>query len=321
VYWTRTQRETRVARLARRVVGWLALALLTLAFALGSAAAVSAATPALSVRSASGPPGTQVTVEGDGFPDRTRVTLSWDGSSDGLPRPWANRNGSFSIRLTVPANAAPGAHTLRASAEGSQASTTFQVTSAGPSATATKPAATPTATSPAPTATRIPSATPVPPTATAQPSPTSVPPSASPTTVPATPTGTTSGAFQEQLLSRVNAARATAGVAPLTLNASLNRAAQDYAALMAATGCFAHDCPPEPNFARRAEAAGYTGWRTLGENIAYGQRTADEVHDAWMNSSGHRANILNPSFREFGAGLAYSASGRAYWVEEFGARP
>jgi uncharacterized protein YkwD len=263
-----------------------------------------------------------VTVEGDGFPDRTRVTLSWDGSSDGLPRPWANRNGSFSIRLIVPANAAPGAHTLRASAEGSQASTTFQVTTAGPSATATatKPAATPTATSPAPTATRVPSATPVPPTATAQPSPTSVPPSASPTTVPATPTGTISDAFQEQLLSRVNAARAAAGVAPLTLNASLNRAAQDYAALMAATGCFAHDCPPEPNFARRAEAAGYTGWRTLGENIAYGQRTADEVHDAWMNSSGHRANILNPSFREFGAGLAYSASGRAYWVEEFGAR-
>ena len=185
------------------------------------------------------------------------------------------------------------------------------MTSTGPAATATRQAATPTAAPPTATATPVPSATPAPPTPTAQPSPTGI---------PATPTGTTSGAFQEQLLARVNAARAAAGVAPLTLNASLNGAAQNYAALMAATGCFAHDCPPEPNFARRAEAAGYTGWRTLGENIAYGQRSVDEVHNAWMSSSGHRANILNPDFREFGAGLAYNASGRAYWVEEFGAR-
>ena len=108
MFWTRTQRGTRGARLARRVVGWLVLALLPLAFVLSTAAA-GAATPALRAGPAAGPPGTQVTVEGDGFPDRTRVTLSWDGSSDGLPRPRASRDGSFSVRLTVPANAAPAA--------------------------------------------------------------------------------------------------------------------------------------------------------------------------------------------------------------------
>ena len=89
---------------------------------------------------------------------------------------------------------------------------------------------------------------------------------------------------------------------------------------MAASGCFSHSCPPEPSMVRRAETAGYTSWTNLGENIAYGQRTADEVFQAWMNSSGHRANILNPAFRDLGVGLAYNGSGRPYWVQSFGAR-
>jgi uncharacterized protein YkwD len=297
-------------------VGWLALVLLSIAFAAIPAAGADAAAPALTVRPGGGAPGTDVIVEGDGFPDRTRVTLSWDGASAGLPRARAGRDGSFSVRLTVPADATAGQHTVGASADGSQASTTFQVTvpAGAPTATATRPAATATATRPAATATATRPAA----TATATPSPTATAAPSAPTSVP--PTSAPSGSFQEQLLARVNAARAAAGAPALTLNASLNGAAQSYAQQMASTGCFAHDCPPEPSFSRRAELAGYTDWRTLGENIALGQRSVDEVHNAWMNSSGHRANILNPNFREMGAGLAYNASGRPYWVEEFGAR-
>jgi uncharacterized protein YkwD len=54
-----------------------------------------------------------------------------------------------------------------------------------------------------------------------------------------------------------------------------------------------------------------------GENIAYGQRTPEEVMNAWMNSSGHRANILNPSYNQIGVGVAKSANGTFYWTQEF----
>jgi uncharacterized protein YkwD len=118
----------------------------------------------------------------------------------------------------------------------------------------------------------------------------------------------------------VNGARAQAGLQPLSISGPLGQAAQRYAETMASSGCFSHGCPPEPSMVRRAEAAGYTSWTNLGENIAYGQRTADEVFQAWMSSSGHRANILNPAFRDLGVGLAYNGSGRPYWVQSFGAR-
>ena len=303
-------REPREARPGRRVAGWLALVLLTLALASGPAARADAAAPSLTLRPAGGPPGTTVTVDGAGFTSRTRVTLSWDDASNGLARPLAGRDGSFSVRLTVPADAAAGSHTLHAVAGGSQASATFQVNAPGgtPTATATR-SVTATATTAPATATATATATAIPTSTAAPSSPTSVPPTSSP-----------SGSFRDTLLARVNAARDAVGAPALALNASLNGAAQSYAEQMAASGCFAHDCPPEPSFSRRVELAGYTNWSTLAENIANGQRTVDDVHNAWMGSSGHRANILNPSFSEMGAGLAYNSLGRPYWVQEFGAR-
>ena len=61
-------------------------------------------------------------------------------------------------------------------------------------------------------------------------------------------------------------------------------------------------------------------YRTAAENIAYGQKTAKAVMDAWMNSSGHRANILNANVKEIGVGAATSSGGTIYWTQMFVAR-
>ena len=64
-------------------------------------------------------------------------------------------------------------------------------------------------------------------------------------------------------------------------------------------------------------ASGYPyGW--WGENVAFGYTTGDSVMVAWMNSTGHRANILSPDYRDIGIGCAYSAGHVAYWTQDFG---
>jgi uncharacterized protein YkwD len=118
----------------------------------------------------------------------------------------------------------------------------------------------------------------------------------------------------------VNAARRVSGLAPLAYNTALERAGQSYAETMASTSCFDHTCGPVPDFTRRAEQAGYTPWTRLGENIAWGYRTADEVFNAWMNSPSHREHILEPAFRDMGLGVAYGGSGGIYWSQEFGSQ-
>ena len=75
-----------------------------------------------------------------------------------------------------------------------------------------------------------------------------------------------------------------------------------------------------PNFVDRDVQAGYTPWTTLAENVAAGQQTPEAVVAAWMNSAGHRANILNPSFRDIGVGVAKGGSYGIYWAQEFGAQ-
>jgi len=73
----------------------------------------------------------------------------------------------------------------------------------------------------------------------------------------------------------------------------------------------------------RSTAAGYE-WKTIGENIAEGQFSVDEVMRTWMNSPAHRKNILNPSFTDLGVGLVASRGKdgkyRVAWVQNFGAR-
>lgn len=126
-----------------------------------------------------------------------------------------------------------------------------------------------------------------------------------------TSTGTSSAA--QAVLAEVNAARAQNGLSALTLDANMNRAAAVRAAELAQS--FSHT---RPNGSRGLTALNEAGvsYRTAGENIASGQQSAQAVVSAWMNSSGHRANILSSSFGRMGVGQA-TIGGRTYWVQLF----
>ena len=122
---------------------------------------------------------------------------------------------------------------------------------------------------------------------------------------------TTSAA--QAILSRVNTARAQNGLSPLALDSAMTRAANVRAAELAKR--FSHT---RPNGARGLTALAEAGvsYRAAGENIAAGQQTAQAVMAAWMNSSGHRANILSAKYSRLGVGQAV-VGGRTYWVQLF----
>jgi uncharacterized protein YkwD len=109
--------------------------------------------------------------------------------------------------------------------------------------------------------------------------------------------------------------------AALRANPRLMRAAQLQADQMAQARRMAHVLPDAryPSVEDRIAAADYR-WYTIGENVAFGQASAAKVVDSWMRSSGHRANILNSSFTDMGAGYAVDRTGRPYYVQVF-ARP
>ncbi|MEU4077760.1 CAP domain-containing protein [Streptomyces venezuelae] len=121
----------------------------------------------------------------------------------------------------------------------------------------------------------------------------------------------------DQVIALVNQERAKAGCGPLTANATLARAAQGHSDDMAARDFFDHTNPDGADPGDRVTAAGYP-WSTYGENIAMGQSSPESVMEAWMNSPGHRANILNCSFKEIGIGI--HSQGGPYWTQVFGAR-
>lgn len=126
-------------------------------------------------------------------------------------------------------------------------------------------------------------------------------------------TSTSTSSAAQAVLAEVNAARAQNGLSALTLDANMNRAAAVRAAELAQS--FSHT---RPNGSRGLTALNEAGvsYRTAGENIASGQQTAQAVVSAWMNSSGHRANILSASFGRMGVGQA-TIGGRTYWVQLF----
>jgi uncharacterized protein YkwD len=119
----------------------------------------------------------------------------------------------------------------------------------------------------------------------------------------------------------VNEVRAQNGLSTLVYNPQLATDAQQYADFIAAHDVLNHTADGR-TLDKRAEAAGYTTWTALGENLAGGYDTYDDALAAWMASPGHRENILNPVFQETGVGCAWnpnSAHG-SFFVQEFGAR-
>jgi uncharacterized protein YkwD len=99
----------------------------------------------------------------------------------------------------------------------------------------------------------------------------------------------------------VNAERAAQGLHPLTVDDNLATAVRDHSEDMGLQGYFSHTSLDGRTVPDRITAAGYS-FNTYGENIAGGQPTPEAVIDAWMGSSGHRANILSPIFCDIGVG-------------------
>lgn len=144
-------------------------------------------------------------------------------------------------------------------------------------------------------------------------------PSRTATKAPRTP-GTSAAVSGEsaaaaQVLSLVNEERAKVGCSPVAANSALTKLAQSYSEEMAARGFFDHTDPDGSTPWDRAEKAGISNLG--GENIARGQADAAAVMDAWMNSPGHRANILNCDFKTLGVGVELG-SGGPWWTQNFG---
>ena len=125
--------------------------------------------------------------------------------------------------------------------------------------------------------------------------------------------------FDRDVLRLVNQERTARGLSALTLSQKLDTAADRHSDDMATQGYFSHTGQDGSNVGTRIERAGYTRWRTWGENIAAGQRSAASVVQAWMNSPGHRANILKPNFTHMGLGYVTNSSGTPYWTQVFAA--
>ncbi|WTW97497.1 CAP domain-containing protein [Streptomycetaceae bacterium NBC_01309] len=171
------------------------------------------------------------------------------------------------------------------------------------------PAPPPSTPPPAPTTTSPP---PPQPTTTPVPSPTTK----SPSPAPATSTPANTGpAYEDEVLRLVNTERAAAGCGPVQADTALRDLARAHSNDMADRGYFAHDTPDGKSPWDRAKAAGID--YLAAENIARGQATPKAVMEAWMNSEGHRANILNCTFVKLGAGVRPGPGG-PWWTQEFG---
>jgi uncharacterized protein YkwD len=118
--------------------------------------------------------------------------------------------------------------------------------------------------------------------------------------------GAGGGGGGSAVLTHTNAARAANGLPGLSWNGTLASRSCTWAAHLASL---------DGDLAHSSNGGGFSWW---GENVAYGPTTAAGVVDLWMHSSGHRANILRPQFSMMGSCSATSASGRVYWVQQFG---
>ncbi|KOU20890.1 SCP-like extracellular, partial [Streptomyces sp. WM6372] len=136
-----------------------------------------------------------------------------------------------------------------------------------------------------------------------------------PTTPPAPTPGEGHSADEAAVLTLVNQERAQAGCGPVRANPPLATLAAAFSKDMATRGFFDHTDPDGNTPWDRATKAGLAGLG--GENIARGQGDAQAVMNAWMNSPGHKANILNCEFRTLGVGV-YVAAGGPWWTQDFG---
>lgn len=129
---------------------------------------------------------------------------------------------------------------------------------------------------------------------------------------------TESNPLIQEVLNIVNQERQRGGISPLRLHSRLNAAAQAHSNDMARNNFMGHTGSDGSSFVDRMKRHGYN-FRRGAENVAAGQSSARDVMNSWMNSFGHRRNILNGNYRDIG--IAYARGGRygIYWTQVFGA--
>jgi uncharacterized YkwD family protein len=169
------------------------------------------------------------------------------------------------------------------------------------------------------TAKAVPAA-PAKPAATTPAKPTPATPAAPANPAPATPAAPSApaalGNYEQQVVDLVNKERAAAGLPALKANTKLAAVAEKKAEDLRDKNYFDHQSPTYGSPFDMMKQFGIT-YTSAGENIAKGQKTPAEVMNGWMNSPGHRANILNSSYTEIGVGYVTDSNGTAYWVQHF----
>ena len=190
-----------------------------------------------------------------------------------------------------------------------------------PSTPSTTPQQKPEST-PSTTPQQKPESTPSTPSTTPQQKPESTPstpstnPEQKPESTPEQKPSTDFSSYQQQVLDLVNAERTKRGISALTLDSNLSSVATKKSQDMVNKNYFDHTSPTYGSPFDMMKQFGIS-YRTAGENIAKGQKTPQEVVTAWMNSEGHRKNILNPNFTNLGVGIAKDSKGTTYWTQMF----
>ena len=123
-------------------------------------------------------------------------------------------------------------------------------------------------------------------------------------------------AFQKEVVDLVNIERTNRGLNPLKLDKELSNVATTKSQDMIDKNYFDHNSPTYGSPFDMMKKFGIS-YRSAGENIAMGQKSPKEVVNAWMNSQGHRENILNSSFTDIGVGVAKDSNGTIYWTQMF----
>ncbi|HLS09710.1 CAP domain-containing protein [Lentibacillus sp.] len=119
--------------------------------------------------------------------------------------------------------------------------------------------------------------------------------------------------FEQQVVELTNQERQAQGLEPLKVDTELSKVAREKSRDMAANNYFSHDSPTYGSPFDMMKQYGIS-YRTAGENIAKGQRTPQQVVDGWMNSEGHRENIMNPNFTHIGVGYVEQGN---HWTQQF----
>ncbi|MBL7253466.1 CAP domain-containing protein [Paractinoplanes lichenicola] len=221
----------------------------------------------------------------------------------------AGGKGEARVNATAPLDATTEA-TTPVEELAAEVPTSSPTASPSPTAATPTPSAKPTTTArPSTTATKRPTKSPTKRKTTA-PAPTKTR-----TTQPPAPGGGSSDTVSE-VIRLVNVERKAAGCGNLTGESRLHRAAQKHSDRQAAQDSMSHQLPGEASMGDRVTAEGYR-WGGVAENVAAGYGSPAAVMDGWMNSPGHKANILNCGYKNIGVGVAKSGKGTLYWTQNF----